>query len=105
MKDKYLVSLAQPDTDAKGIEVDGKIRRFSESGNSFYLSDAGEAKELIHSVGQKGDRKVMVSKVPQKHNYFFPIKKKKLPSNGKSKFVWVEYEPGKHRLVKKDESE
>ncbi|MHA1962158.1 MAG: hypothetical protein ACW99U_18290 [Candidatus Thorarchaeota archaeon] len=101
MKDKYLVSLAQEDSEAKGIDIDGKLHEFSESGHSFYVSDAGKAKEIEQSVGQKGSRKVMVSKVPQKHNYFFSIRKKKLKSNGKSKYVWVK-SGNKEILVKRD---
>ena len=109
-KKKFLVSLGKPDSDIKGIEVDGKIRKFSSSGHSFYVTDSGEAREINEKYGKNktGDGTVIVSEVPMSkntggHTFFFPVKKPKLKSGGKSKYEWVEVRPGVKKMVKKDE--
>lgn len=40
--------------DIKGIDVDGKKRKFNAGTDSFVLSDGGEADEVSKTVGMKG---------------------------------------------------
>lgn len=110
MREKqFLVSKVKPDHDFTGVNVDGQDMKFSKSGSSFYLRDAGKAKELDATLGSGGTKDVVISEIPMAnkdgiHNYTFSIKKPKLESSGESKWVWVDNGKGKQVMVKKDES-
>ena len=108
-KKQYLVSKVSTDPDMTGVEVDGKKMEFSRSGYSFYMSDAGKAKELDATLGQKGSKDVIISEIPMAnkdgiHNYTFTVKKPKLEDDTESKYEWVEVKPGQYKMVKKDAS-
>ena len=111
-KKQFIVSKVTTDQNVTGVEVDGQKMEFSKSGYSFYMSDEGKAKELDATLGKgasKEDRQIVISEVPMAnkdgiHNYTFTVKKpKELVDDTESKVEWVEYKPGKYRMVKKEE--
>lgn len=111
-KKQFLVSKVTTDRDVTGVQVDGQEMKFSKSGESFYLSDAGKARELDATLGagaSRDSRQVVISEVPMAktdgvHNYTFTIKKPKdLESNGESNWVWVDNGKGKQVLVKRED--
>ena len=78
MKKQFLVSQAK-EGKMSGIDVDGKVMKFSKSGYSFTVKDKGMANEIDQKIGQKGDKSVIVSEVPNYkaepgHNYHFRIR-------------------------------
>ena len=77
-KKKFLVSKVKADRDMTGIRVDGQEMKFSRSGESFYLSDEGMAKEVQQTLGQDGTKDVVVSGLDVRdrgHKYTFTIRK------------------------------
>ena len=112
MKDRqFLVTKVKPDADMTGVEVDGKKMDFSKSGYSFFLKDAGMAKDMDQTVGSAGTKDVVITEMPRMnksqdgvHNYTFTVQKpitiQKDPEE--SKYEWIEIEPGKKRLVLKE---
>lgn len=60
---QFLVSKAVPDHDFTGVNVDGKQMNFQDN-DSFYLSDPGIAKDLDQSLGKQGEKKVIVTEIP-----------------------------------------
>jgi hypothetical protein len=109
MKDRrFMVSLAKPDHDMKGVKVDNKEYRFSKSGHSFYVKDHAVAKDIDQAMGQKATKDVVVSEVPMAnvdgiHNYTFSVQKPELEDvEREDLFEWVEVSPGIHKLVKRD---
>lgn len=107
MNKQFLVSQAKPDLDMKGIKVDGKEMRFSDSGKSFYVSDAAVAKDIDQALGMKATKDVIVSEVPMTnkdgiHNYTFTVKKPELEDGEwESEYEWIEVKPGVYKMVKK----
>ena len=83
--DKYLVTKTVQDKDMTGISVDGKDRKFSKSGHSFYLTDPGEAREVDSLLGPKGEKKVIISKVPVVHKNKFSLRRL---GNWKERIKW-----------------
>lgn len=109
-KKKYLVSLAKPDARIGGMDVMGKLRKFSKSGKSFMLSDGGEAKELDREFGQKSRTKdIVVSEIPNYkeeagHRYSFSVRKAENETREERlermrQEGWVEFKPGQWKKV------
>lgn len=100
MTRRFLVSLAKPDPRIGGMDVYGKIRKFSKSGHSFVLTDPGEAKELSREFGAAGD--IVVSEIPEAKGaktvkYITP---KLTPEERRAALVrdgWIEGRAGKWR--------
>lgn len=107
-KEKYLVSLTRPDGNIKGLTVPGRGRRnFSKSGQSFTVSDGGEANEIRKEFGKD----VIVSKIPNYkppdemgHRYSFSIRKVESETREEKQERmrqegWVEFKPGQWKKV------
>ena len=77
-KSKWLVSLAKPDPRIGGMDILGKVRKFSKSGYSFILNDAGEAREINKEFGRAASGDIIVSEIPQTRGAK-SIKKSSLP--------------------------
>lgn len=108
---QFLVSKVTRDHDVKGVEVDGQKMEFSKSGSSFFMTDAGKARELDATLGQKGTGDVVISEIPMAnkegiHNYTFSVKKpSEFEDDTESKYEWVEVKPGVQKMVKKEEKD
>lgn len=107
---KYLVSLAKPDARIGGMDVGGKLRKFSKSGHSFILSDKGEANELSKEFGETKSRDIIVSEIPGYtgredvgHRYNFTVRKGEETLDERRERMredgWVEFKPGQWKKV------
>ena len=109
-KKKYLVSLAKPDKRVKGMMIGGRYHKFSKSGHSFIMSDAGAAKEMNTEYGRARTGDIIISEIPGYrgkedlgHKYNFTVKKEREdPKERKERMKrdgWVEVKPGKWKRV------
>lgn len=109
---QFFVSKAVPDSDFTGVNVDGKQMNFQPNSDSFYLSDPGIARDLDQSLGKHGERKVIVTEIPNwkskdemsGHYFKWSVRRKvKLESTTPSKYEWIDDGKGGQKLVRKDE--
>ncbi len=60
--------------DIDGVELDANHQYKFQQGNSFYVKDAGAAREIEQEYGVKGRDQVVVAPINMRepcHNYFF----------------------------------
>ena len=107
---RFLVSLAKPDRRIGGMDVFGKLRKFSKSGHSFVLKDKGEASELSQEFGESKSKDIIVSEIPgyksredMGHRYNFTVQKEEESLEERRERMrqdgWVEFKPGQWKKV------